>query len=111
MNKYEFINKLMQMYYDGLNYFKDTFKDSIYFYEDLNSEEITKRLYNSVVEFLKFEYDEIKLPLILDIKRISFDNALLHNNADLYANVLYGIATDGLAWELEDIRIEELNEN
>lgn len=106
MNKYVFINQLMQMYYDGLNYFKDNFKEDLYYYESLNSEEMTKKLYTSIVEFFEFEYNEQKLAIILDMKRNLFENAMHHNDADLYANVLYGIATDGLAWDLEYIRSE-----
>ena len=104
MSKYEFINKLMQMYYDGLNYLHDNFNSQMYFYEHLNSDEVAHKLYESILEFLKFDYDESKLQILLEIKKDLFDNAICLNSGDLYADVLYGISCGNLDWHLEYIK-------
>lgn len=105
MSKYEFINNLMQMYYDGLNYLRDNCNNQIDFYEHLNSEDVASKLYESISQFLNFDYDETKLQILLEIKKDLFENAICLNNIDLYADVLYGISCDGLDWHLEDIKI------
>lgn len=53
MNKYVFINKLMQIYYDGLNYLQEHFGNEDDYYKDLNSEEVAIKLYTSISEFIK----------------------------------------------------------